>query len=43
MKMFEKLLKSKNAWLIDFFAPWCGFCNKFAPEFEVLSKVNYLT
>jgi DnaJ family protein C protein 10 len=36
--MFEKLLKSKNVWLIDYFTPWCGHCQNFAPEFEIIAK-----
>nr|XP_061826959.1 dnaJ homolog subfamily C member 10-like [Nerophis lumbriciformis]XP_061826960.1 dnaJ homolog subfamily C member 10-like [Nerophis lumbriciformis]XP_061826961.1 dnaJ homolog subfamily C member 10-like [Nerophis lumbriciformis]XP_061826962.1 dnaJ homolog subfamily C member 10-like [Nerophis lumbriciformis]XP_061826963.1 dnaJ homolog subfamily C member 10-like [Nerophis lumbriciformis] len=26
-------------WVLDFYAPWCGPCQHFAPEFEVLARV----
>jgi len=27
-------------WLLDFYAPWCGPCNIFAPKFEALAEVG---
>ena len=31
---FEKeVLGSKDLWLVEFFAPWCGHCQQLAPEF----------
>ncbi|XP_056145377.1 dnaJ homolog subfamily C member 10 isoform X2 [Lampris incognitus] len=32
------VLSSQEHWVIDFYAPWCGPCQHFAPEFEVLAR-----
>ncbi|KAH0621561.1 hypothetical protein JD844_022979 [Phrynosoma platyrhinos] len=34
----DKVLNGKDHWVIDFYAPWCGPCQSFAPEFEILAK-----
>ncbi|XP_066045895.1 dnaJ homolog subfamily C member 10 isoform X3 [Chamaea fasciata] len=34
----EKVLNGKDHWVIDFYAPWCGPCQNFAPEFEMLAR-----
>uniref|UniRef100_A0A8C9EP52 DnaJ homolog subfamily C member 10 n=1 Tax=Pavo cristatus TaxID=9049 RepID=A0A8C9EP52_PAVCR len=34
----EKVLNGKDHWVIDFYAPWCGPCQNFAPEFEILAR-----
>lgn len=31
---------SKEMWLIDFYAPWCGPCQQLAPEWRRLAKVG---
>ncbi|XP_012486403.1 protein disulfide-isomerase like 2-2 isoform X2 [Gossypium raimondii] len=30
----ELVLKSKELWIVEFFAPWCGRCKKLAPEWK---------
>ncbi|KAK4790650.1 hypothetical protein SAY86_017954 [Trapa natans] len=30
----ETVLKSKELWIMEFFAPWCGHCKKLAPEWK---------
>ena len=38
----NKVLDSEEAWVIDFYAPWCGHCIQFSPHFEKVAKVSRL-
>ncbi|KAM3915907.1 dnaJ homolog subfamily C member 10 [Leptodactylus fuscus] len=35
----EEVLKGKDHWVLDFYAPWCGPCRTFAPEFEFVARL----
>ncbi|KAM3728285.1 Protein disulfide-isomerase [Dirofilaria immitis] len=34
----NKVLKSDEIWIVEFFAPWCGHCQKLVPEYTKLAN-----
>ncbi|CAH1790318.1 unnamed protein product [Owenia fusiformis] len=37
-KFSNDILESRDPWVVDFYAPWCGHCQVFAPEFERVAE-----
>nr|QCY50099.1 DNAJC10 [Apostichopus japonicus] len=34
----DKVLRSEDPWVVDFYAPWCGPCQAYMPNFEEIAK-----
>lgn len=39
---FYEVLLSDKAYIVDFYAPWCGHCVTFAPVFELIAEVIFI-
>lgn len=37
-KNFDSSLREGNVWLVEFYAPWCGHCTRFASTYEVVAN-----
>lgn len=36
---FDQVLKSDSVWMVQFYAPWCGHCQKLVPEYKKLGEM----
>ncbi|XP_072513544.1 protein disulfide-isomerase A4 isoform X1 [Salminus brasiliensis] len=36
---FDTFMEGKDTVLVEFYAPWCGHCKQFAPEYEKIAQV----
>lgn len=36
---FKSKIGKGGYWIVEFYAPWCGHCQKLKPEYEKLGKI----
>ena len=34
----NRVVDSEGVWVVEFYAPWCGHCKSFAPEYQKAAK-----
>ena len=37
-KQFSELIHGEKPLLVDFWAPWCGYCRRIAPAYEKIAE-----
>ena len=37
-KQFEELLQDHKPLLVDYWAPWCGYCRRIGPAYEKIAE-----
>ena len=37
-KQFEELLQGEKPLLVDYWAPWCGYCRRIGPAYEKIAE-----
>ena len=37
-KQFEQLISNGKPVLVDYWAPWCGYCRRIGPAFDMIAQ-----